>query len=189
MTREELLDTVYRYYPRGIPSDDPRYQETPEYRRLAAARRQAGADREPWRALLRRLGDQFSENAVQDRSLHLPTGEHDACYSAWVYLPASPGEHWRVVVALRVLQQALSALLQARQPPPVRVPRRQVETSFDPSPEEERYFAGITQAIEATFKCERLPPEIGKVLVPDVATGSRSLGEATLYDCLLSDDW
>jgi len=57
------------------------------------------------------------------------------------------------------------------------------------SHDEQPYAAWIIHDIEATWGYERMPPEIGKMIVPDVATNRRNLGEATLYDCLLSDDW
>ncbi|WP_438025430.1 hypothetical protein [Sorangium sp. So ce233] len=65
-------------------------------------------------------------------------------------------------------------------------PTRQV-ICFDPSPDEQPYAAGIAEEIEATWGYERMPPEIGAVVVPDVATNLRRLGEARLYDCLFSD--
>jgi hypothetical protein len=56
--------------------------------------------------------------------------------------------------------------------------------SFDFSPEEAPFAAWIAGEIEATFDAERMPPEIGKVLVPEVSTHLQLPGEATLYDCL-----
>jgi hypothetical protein len=62
--------------------------------------------------------------------------------------------------------------------------------SFDFSPDEQPYAAWIAQDIEATWRgYERMPPEVGKVVVPDVSTNARCLGEATLYDCLFTDAW
>ncbi|XYH95638.1 hypothetical protein ACMHYB_48865 [Sorangium sp. So ce1128] len=55
---------------------------------------------------------------------------------------------------------------------------------FELSPDELPYAEWIARDIEATFGCERMPPEIGTILVPDVAVNLRTLGEATLYDCL-----
>jgi hypothetical protein len=34
-----------------------------------------------------------------------------------------------------------------------------------------------------------MPPEVGNLIVPDVATSNHGLGDARLYDCLFSDDW
>jgi len=77
-----------------------------------------------------------------------------------------------------------------REPPPLPKfrPRRR-DTSFDFSAEEQSYAACIAQEIEATWGYERMPPDVGSVIVPDVATDHRLLGEATLYDCLFSDGW
>ena len=61
--------------------------------------------------------------------------------------------------------------------------RRRV-VSFDFSPDEAPFAAWIAHEIEATFGAERMPPEIGKVIVPEVSTQLQLSGEATLYDCL-----
>jgi hypothetical protein len=91
---EELLAVVYRHYPRGIQSEDPRYEDSEEHRRLVAARRAAGAASEPWRALLRRLNERFPECGAQNGSLHLPTGACDAGYCGGLYRRTTPhGEH------------------------------------------------------------------------------------------------
>lgn len=34
-----------------------------------------------------------------------------------------------------------------------------------------------------------MPPEIGQLRVPDVSIAGRLPGEATLYDCLFTDQW
>ena len=57
------------------------------------------------------------------------------------------------------------------------------------SPDELPYATWIAGDIEAAWGCERMPPQVGKMVVPEVATERRGLGEATLYDCLLSDRW
>ncbi|WP_437592022.1 hypothetical protein [Sorangium sp. So ce1000] len=67
-------------------------------------------------------------------------------------------------------------------------PTRRV-VCFELSPDEQPYAAWIAQEIEATWGYERMPPEVGNVVVPDVATNLRRLGEARLYDCFFSDAW
>ncbi|MGK4002371.1 hypothetical protein WMF31_07095 [Sorangium sp. So ce1036] len=64
--------------------------------------------------------------------------------------------------------------------------RREYAT-FDLLPDEQPCAAWISSDIEATFGCERMPPEIGTMLVPDVMPGLRLPGEARLYDCLFTD--
>jgi hypothetical protein len=216
---DELLDIAHRHYPRGIPSDDPRYKETEEYRRLVAARRRAGADNERWRGLLRRLDDHCPGRTAIDCALHLPGGEYDASYSAYLPLPTNaPGERdhslgflvsilvpYYVVYSSRTVDEvrprwparlvfdgdtciALPTRAEAVETKQERQGQRH-ELGLDPSPDEQPYAAWIARDIEATFGYERMPPEVGKVLVPDVSTVRRDLGGVTLYDCLFSDAW
>jgi hypothetical protein len=224
---DELIGIAHRYYPRGVSGDDPRYQETEEYQRLVAARRQAGADNERWRAMLRRLGELFSTSTIQDGSVHLLTGAVGASYSGDIYLPDAPREDYHtvgfqvsflapyyIVYSSRVVDDQKTEALRASQDPyacvfvddtchilPANVVKaeflaqeerplaRRQDISFEFSPAEQIYAARIAEEIGATSEYERMPPEVGNVVVPDVATNLRVLGEATLYDCLLSDYW
>jgi hypothetical protein len=233
---EELLAMVYRYYPRGLSVDDLRYRESEEWRRIVAERRRAGATCESWRQLLRRLGEQFPEYSVQNRAIHLPVGEADASYSAYVHMPVTtPGEHshslgflisflvpYYIVYSTRIVDapeakeenktendgevtwyvgdtcyvgrrsDAPAHLRDELEGKKIQKPKetaRRIERSLDPTPEEQPCASWIAREIESMFGYERMPSEVGKVIVPDVATNLRSLGEATLYDCLFSDDW
>lgn len=89
---ERLRSIVHRFYPRNLRASDPGYQDTVEYRRLVAARQQAGRDNEAWRNLRERLARRFPDQQIQDNSLHLPGGNWDACYSALLWLAPRPGE-------------------------------------------------------------------------------------------------
>jgi hypothetical protein len=66
---------------------------------------------------------------------------------------------------------------------------RRILTSFAFSSDEQPHADWLAREIEATFGCEPMPPEVGNIIVPDVATNLRLMGQATLYDCLLGDDW
>lgn len=59
---------------------------------------------------------------------------------------------------------------------------------FNFSPDEQAYATWIASEIEASWGYERMPPEVGRLIVPDVATDHRGIGEATVYDCLMSDN-
>jgi hypothetical protein len=89
---DELLEIVYRYYPRAIDSSDSpsKGDETNEQRRLVNARRNAAQDKR-WHDMLGRISDYFS-GMVMNHSLHLPTGDFDACYLFTLSLPNSPDD-------------------------------------------------------------------------------------------------
>jgi hypothetical protein len=228
-TLDELLDIVYRYYPRGIWTNDQldisRIKETEEHDRLVAARRRAAVD-ERWHAMRRRISERFPDAPLMNHSLHLPTGTLDACYSFGILPPKITGyqELWFQASFLAsyyiifsphltesdivtspngfefVFHGALvhipgsavsSGLLLSPDDESLKsvtIKQRDVTVTFDLSPDERPYAEWIAREIEATFDCERMPPEAGTVLVPDVATNRRTLGEARLYDCLFSDD-
>jgi hypothetical protein len=220
-----LLEVVYQYYPRNISSEDPRYAETPEHQRLVSARKKAGAEKAPWRSMLKRLADRFPGRDVLNHSLHLPTGNHGAAYRGALVLPEAPGEHSHVLdffvgflVPCYVVHSSrvVDDVEKEKDPnkatfhffyewteedelsddPPVHPgveveapgpPPRRMIRSFDFSPEELPYARAIAEDIETHWEHERMPPEVGNVIVPDVAPPGRLFGEATLYHCLLSE--
>ncbi|WP_437294788.1 hypothetical protein [Sorangium sp. So ce426] len=89
----ELLDVIYRYYPRGVGiTDDIDVQlrnATEEHARLVAARIRASKD-DRWHTLLRRIKECFP-GMVMNESLHLPSGGCDGCYSFTLDLAESNG--------------------------------------------------------------------------------------------------
>ena len=61
-------------------------------------------------------------------------------------------------------------------------------TTFVFTADEADFVSSIEQEIGATFPLHaKMPPDVGMVIVPNVATSLRDLGEATIYDCLFSD--
>lgn len=165
MTRAELLEVVYRFYPRGLWHADPPYRGTPEHRRLVDASRQAVADFPTWKAMTGRLAARLS---LQNESLHLLAGWVDPAYSARIYLV--PGG--------RTLGFHVCFL----------GPYYAVNRTGAPG--EEPAATEIAQEIEATYPgYQPIPPELGNEIVPDVSPEGVPLGEATIYVCLLSVVW
>ncbi|WP_437620413.1 hypothetical protein [Sorangium sp. So ce1151] len=222
---DELLDMVYRYYPRGVgikedgDIDVQRCAETEEHDRLVRARIQASkSDR--WRSLRRRIQDGFP-GRFMNHSLHLPAGGCDACYSFLIDMPESTGRtlwfHVSFLVPYYIVHSSRTVDIVKRTRDSISVeflgirfivrrspfdPRfvarpdhgqkfaiisREYAT-FDLLPDEQPCAEWISGDIEATFGCERMPPEIGTVLVPDVIAGLRLPGEVRLYDCLFTDN-
>jgi hypothetical protein len=220
---DELLDIIHKYYPREIRAteqrDDEARRQTEENARLIAARRQAAAD-ERWHVMRQRISDRFP-GMLMNRSLHLPTGNWDGCYSFTISpTPATDRTLWFGVSFLapyyivyssrsvETVQQVegfnvvvhgmhfyiprsaadLGFMAELGAETTERATTKREEVTFDLLPDEQPYAAWITRDIEATFGCERMPPEVGTVTVPDVATNTRALGEVTLYDCLFTDN-
>jgi hypothetical protein len=78
-TRSDLLDVVYRFYPRGVhkimriyvPPNEPVYEDTEEHRRLVEAANRGRAGYPKWKAMIHRLADRYS---LQNESLNLFAG-------------------------------------------------------------------------------------------------------------------
>ncbi len=189
-----LTELVHRYYPRGRPYG-PDYKNTEEYRRLVDAVRSAGTDYDHhWRPMLRRLRARFPDRELRDLAIHLVAGNVDASYPAALALPLLQsdelshelGFHVSILAPYYVVYS--TRLVRAEDDLRAYKGKR-CDLRLDLSPAEQPDAQVLTQEIEATYAYEPMPPEIGNVVVPDVATNGRALGKATIYDCLLSDDW
>ena len=87
MTIEELLETVCRYYPKGLLCTREEYRASSEHGRLLAALKVARAELPRWKALLRSLGAKYS---VSNESLHIEAGRLDSAYSGVIFLGGVP---------------------------------------------------------------------------------------------------
>lgn len=198
----ELCALSQRFYPRGIQPDDPGYNETAEHRRLLAAQAASVAEVGRFRDMLARLAARFPECVVEDRLYAIPglMNAWDTCYPAKLILPVPlppSGEHAlaflvSIVAPCFMIHRIRFRHEQEQQEGTLRRGDRDAAAdrspdSFTFSTEEEPYAKAISAEIEATYGYERMPPEIGNQPVPDVSRRSCGRREATIYDCLFTD--
>lgn len=172
VTRSELLDLVYQFYPRGIlyidrintAPGDPVYEDTEEHCRLMVAAARGRREHRRWDQMLDRLRARFS---LQNESLHLLGGGIDPAYS---------GRVWLVLGKTSInFHVSLLGPYYGIQVPGV--------------PEEEPVAREIAREIEAAYPGYRtIPPEIGNEGVPDLAV-QLPMGKVTIYMCLFSEMW
>jgi hypothetical protein len=164
VTREELLEVVYRFHPRGLDLDGYGYDQTEERQRQRDAVRRAVAEAPTWKAMLRRLRARYGP--LTDQSGHLLSGRYDPAYSADIYVPGhSVGFCVCVLGPYYGIKRTGAA-------------------------GEEAAVLDLAREIEATYTgYQAIPPELGDEVVPDVALDSKGFGRATIYHCLLSDAW
>jgi hypothetical protein len=204
MTAEELLRTIYRFYPRGLDADHARYYDSEEHLRLVAARKAAGANAGPWLALLDRLQTQSPECVVTDRSIHLPTGRYDACYFGEIELPwERPGAERTAPLdaglARRLRKLGVSV-------PDPKIPKAELvfmvsfilphhviyadgpdPTRFTFAPEEQRYADAIAREFAETYRSTPMDPAVGQLIIPDLTMDGRPFQTVTIFDAVFSD--
>ncbi|WP_433928261.1 hypothetical protein AB3662_33695 [Sorangium cellulosum] len=170
--RSELLDVVYRFYPRGVhkimriyvPPGEPVYEDTEEHRRLVDAANRGRAEYPTWKAMIRRVGDRYG---LQNESLNLFAGGIDPAYSARIWLTDETALSFHVSLLAPYYGIHLPGI-----------------------PEEGPVAREIAGEIEATYPgYHPIPPELGNEVVPDVDMDGVSMGEATIYVCLFSVVW
>jgi hypothetical protein len=164
MTRAELLEVVYRFYPRGLDTTDPGHHDTEEAQRQRDAVARGAAGYPTWKAMLGRLEARYP---VVDDSPYLLSGVWYSAYSASIEIPG------------RKLGFHVSLL-----GPYYGIHRTGL-------PIEERAARDLGREIEATYPgYAPIPPGLGDDVVPDVSPFfGVELGKATIYVCLLSDLW
>jgi hypothetical protein len=180
MTRSDLLDVIYRFYPRGVhqisrihvPPNEPFYGDTKEHRRLIEAANRGRAEYPTWKAMILRLGDRYD---LQNESLSLLSGGVEPAYSARIYRPKDlePVPPLRSRASLSFHVSLLG-------------PYYGIHDRGEPDEKP----AAIADEIEATYHgYQQIPPEIGNTVVPDVDMDGVILGEATIYISLFSRVW
>jgi len=130
----------------------------------------------------------------RDMSLHIQGGDQSSAYDGKLYLPTlQPAEgmhelgfHVSFIAPCYMIYSSRWFFLDD-DPKGRKASPRDLRLDFDET--EQPYVQGLAQEIEAAYGYERLPPEIGRLIVPDVAMYCRVAGTATIYDCLLSPDW
>jgi hypothetical protein len=172
ITRSELLDVVYRFYPRGlrnfarihVPPDEPFYDDSEEHRRLMEAAKRGAAEYPTWKAMIRRLGDRYD---LQNECIRLLSGGVEPAYSARIWLTDETALSFHVSLLGPYYGIHLPGI-----------------------PEEEPVAPEIVREIEATYPgYQPIPQELGNEVVPDVEMDGALMGEATIYICLLSKVW
>ncbi len=160
----ELIEVVYSFYPRGLYAGGLGYEDTVERQRQRDAARRGVAAFPTWKAMIRRLGARYP---LMDHSLHLLAGGLDPAYSAAIDIPEGGTLYFHV------------SLLG----PYYGIHRTD-------APGEEPAARDIAREIEAAYPgYQPIPPELGDEVVPDVALDKRWFGQATIYECLLSELW
>jgi hypothetical protein len=160
MTRSELLEVVYRFYPRGVHPFGFLYDGTPERQRQREATRRGAAGYPTWRALLARLRPRYT---LSDNSLGILLAEsYMPGYGGFVEIPG-----YKVGFHVSLLG------------PYYGIPR-------SGAPGEEEAALDLAREIEVSYPgYQPIPPELGNEVLPDVET----FGKTTIYNCLLSDVW
>src|SRR5215468_2649973 len=84
MKRSDLLEVVYRFYPRGMNPGGLGYDDTEECFRQIEAKRRGVDDYPRWKAMMRRVSERYP---IWDWSLRLLGGSWGPAYSGWIYIP------------------------------------------------------------------------------------------------------
>lgn len=171
MTRSQIIDLIYRFYPRGmhdihrmhVPAGEPVYDDTEEHVRLMVAAARGRREWPTWKAMIRRLQKQYG---VEDESLHLLSGGVEPAYSGRVWVTNNTSINFHVSLLGPYYGIHLPGI-----------------------PEEEPVAREVAREIEATYPgYQTIPPEIGNEVVPEVSDGAE-FGKMTIYICLFSEFW
>ncbi len=164
MTRAEVLQVVYQFYPRDMPPVGPEHDATEEAQRQRDAVRRGATAYPIWQAMLGRLSERYP---VVDDAGSILAGFWEAAYSASIEIPG------------RKLGFHVSLL-----GPYYGIHRTGL-------PVEAAAALDLAREIEATFPgYAPIPRELGDEVVPDVSPFlGVDFGKATINVCLLSDAW
>lgn len=163
-TVPELIELVYRFYPRGARGGLPGQEDSAENHRLLDAKTRATADLGRFRAMLDRLTARLPGSSVFETLYMIPHGtEHrDACLQANLKLPTMPEEDGSHDLAILVSVLVPYYLLYSSLHFNIKGDRfgraKHVRWSWSFTPMERPYVDEVAREIEATCGFERMPP-------------------------------
>jgi len=182
-TAGELVELVHQYYPANLNEEGFKSEQA---QRLLALLARIEIERAPlWNRFIERLRSHEPKSIVWDLSRPLNVQQ---CHRVRVYVPGT--------LMARVDATAVMACLSVMAPlyivftsyEHVEGDRTTTRVSYEPRPETIDLERMLERNIEETFGFTRLPNEVLFTPVPDLAPGNRLLGQATLADCLFTDN-
>lgn len=212
-TIDDLLARVYRHYPRGIESDDPRHHDTEESRRLVCVQEAAARSCEwnfyevpdesrvaidaevvpvvnalrAWRLFAERWQREHPAVTLWDESnpWHDASYRYTALKPGYVHRPSRRLEEWIDPVVCRVSALAPVYLIYTY----ILVPGERTQICYSDFPERYRgRIAGLCALAEELFGFHRISEDLARTPVPDVAPfgSNQPMTETVLADCLFS---
>lgn len=189
-TLDELLQIVYRYYPRGVLDHEPGYHRSTEFRRLDAIRKEAASSK-VWLAYLDRLSLRFN-GVIFNRSLALARFPCDACTWVTHLLPprsSDPQDADLLGIAISFIAPYY-VLYSSRTIDRTYYDAVRFFYPFDLNDDEVADAQIMVDEMKLLYpEHEPMPPEVGNIVVPDVMAGNQMIGRATLYNCFFTDAW
>ncbi len=186
----ELIEVARHYFPEGYWPDG--YEASVEYQRRAEAHRRASVEYGLWRSMLRRLSQRLPNVEIRNESIRFEATAAtpvDRCFAGTIELPPRTVHEQNHRLGFRVSFVVPYYFIYST---------HQVTgtigfdfcTTFEFAADEADFVTSIEQEIRGTFPLHaKMTPDVGMVIVPNVATTLRIPGEATIYDCLFSDHW
>lgn len=190
-TAEQLVSLAHDYYPQDAERTGAEREKGPEAQRRVEAHARACGSFGAWVAMLGRLAEKFPEHRIENRSIFRQspgTSVYDLGYSGSFGMPArGPDESYRYIGFIASIVVPYYAIYDLAR---LASGDDYWRISFDFSEQDRLFVREIGSELESTFSgYSQLPEAVGKTIVPGVRTSVRRPGEATVYDCLFSDDW
>ncbi len=186
----ELIEVARQYFPEGHWPEG--YEASIEHRRRTEAHLRASAEYGLWRAMVRRLSERFPNVEIRNESIRFEAAAStpvDRCFAGAIELPPRTVHEQNHRLGFRVSFVVPYYFVYSSHQL-TGTSDFDFRTSFDFTAEEADFVTAIEEEIKGTFpRHAKMAPNVGTVIVPNVATTLRLPGEATIYDCLFTDHW
>ncbi len=188
-TVEQLIGIARSYHALDSGEVGPARFDNPEGRRQREAHVQACDHYRDWLACLERIDSRFPGRQIENRSIFRQgpnVSIYDLAYSGTLDLATrNADERYRYLGFMASIVVPYYVLYHL-----ARLTDNDERIVFAFDGDDLLLAREISGELEATFPGYTLLPEdMGKTIVPGVRTAFKTVGTATLYDCLLSDHW
>lgn len=175
---DDIISTIYKFYPRNVSGFSEEYYSTQEYHNLSS--KIAGKDQR-WDNFFADMKQKFGDEYVRDRSDEEPCGRcviyafHENFVFEFVIHISSLIDYYSFYVRKAVINNANPGMQEVG---------RLVNNTF---PEVESECNFILNSIKLHYNYQLMAEDFGKMLVPDISTNNKDLGETTIFDAVFAD--
>lgn len=178
MNREALLQLIYKFYPRNISSFNAEYNETSEIKKLSKA---MAVPRKDWQNFIFKMEKAFGSDYIRDRSDEEPSNR---C----VIFIQKDNLLFEFVLHISLLVKLYAYYVKKHLVFKEAIYTKEIDMRendvFEEIEEEGRF---IIQSLKMHFAYSILSKNDYNLIVPDISTKNKDLGQATIYNAIFSD--
>lgn len=181
--KEEILNTIYTYYPKRLESNTEEFINSEQYTRLRASVKIAEENVRKWNAFLVKLQESIVRKYDVDDWTQL--FNNDACYCCRVSYSSTDKFDIDLAINVSIISNYFSIYCSKIEK--INGCFSIPEIDFSLKNIDDSLLIKIRKTIYASFpNYEEFPVSLVEETIPDISIGNKFVGEATFFNCIFT---